>query len=166
MPEGEGVKAAIRELEEKLEGQLREVADTKKAINLLCSIAGEPLRFADVEEPSVATGSLRIRPDQYFGKTITVAARQYLKAKGSAGTVDEIIDALKRGGCDLGANPLKNIKISLSKNSKTFAQVSEDVFGLWEMYGGPPRKKAETWEPQIAEETKEEQGQVSGEEQK
>jgi len=150
MSEGEGVKAAIRELEEKLQAQLRQVADTKKAINVLCGVVGDPPRFSDVEEPQ-ASGAQRIRADQYFGKSITIAAGEFLKTRGSAASVEEIIDALKRGGCDLGANPLKNVKISLSKNSKTFAQINEDTFGLWEMYGGRPRKRVEEAISRIAE---------------
>jgi hypothetical protein len=140
MAEGSAIQLAISELEDKLKRAQKEVTDTKNAINVLLATLGQPPRYADVGEKE-QNGSA-IRPDQFFRKSITKAAKEYLKMKGSAATVDEIIDALKRGGCDLGRHPNRNIRISLSKNSYAFAPVSEDTFGLWEFYGGRPKKKA------------------------
>jgi hypothetical protein len=133
----EGIRAAIRELQDKLDQQLRVATDTKKLINgLLVSINEPPAYPEDVVQ---TTSALTIKPDQFFRKSITAAAHEYLKARGGAATVEEIISALQAGGCDLGSSPLRNVKISLSKNSKIFAQVGDDVFGLWDFYGGTPR---------------------------
>ena len=145
----EAIKAAIAELRGKLVEKDLEVTDLKRAINLLLSTIGETPQFADVQQDQTRRG-LQLKPDQFFRKSITTAAQEYLKAKGEAATVPEIIEALKNGGCDLGASPLRNVKISLSKNSGTFAQVSDDVFGLWDFYGGSPRaRKADEVQPDI-----------------
>jgi hypothetical protein len=146
----DGIRAAIEELHLKLSEKQQEIVDTKKAINLLRSTIGEPPEFADLQEETFKR-SAQIRPDQFFRKSITAAAREYLKAKGSAATVAEIIEALKRGGCDLGSSPLRNVKISLSKNSRTFATISDDVFGLWDFYGGSPRLKKDSGEDSVTE---------------
>jgi len=71
--------------------------------------------------------------------------------KGSAATVDEIIDALKKGGCALGQHANRNLRITLSKNSYTFAPISGDTFGLWEFYGGRPKKRGSTEATEEAE---------------
>jgi len=139
MTAGSALEQAIRELEERLERAQKEVADTKNAINVLLVTLGQSPRFVDADEPTQDRG---IRPDQYFRKSITVAAREYLQSKGSAATLEEIIAALKKGGCDLGAHPVKNARISLSKNSRMFVAINEDTFGLWEFYGGRPKTKA------------------------
>jgi hypothetical protein len=141
----EGIKAALKELHDKLETKEGEVLDLKKAINVLLSTIGEGPEFAEFAREEKR--STQIRPDQFFRKTITAAAYDYLKAKGGAAPVDELIDVLKRGGCDLGQSPLRNVKISLSKNSRVFAEIGNDTFGLWEFYGGVPKvKKGDTSE--------------------
>lgn len=138
----DAIKAAIKELREKLAVKEDEATELKKAINVLLSTIGEGPEFA--EFPREEKRSTQIRPDQFFRKSITAAAFEYLKAKGSAAPVEELIDVLKRGGCDLGASPLRNVKISLSKNSRVFAEIGNDTFGLWEFYGGAPKGKKDS----------------------
>jgi hypothetical protein len=137
----EGIRAAITELHDKLAVKEQEAADLKKAINVLLATIGEGPEFTEFPKEAGSNRGLQIRPDQFFRKSITAAAFEYLKAKGNAASVDELIDVLKRGGCDLGASPLRNVKISLSKNSRVFADVGNDTFGLWKFYGGMPRNK-------------------------
>jgi hypothetical protein len=140
---GSAVRLAIGELEAKLDQLERDVRDTKMAINVLLGTLGERPKFADLADPTQQR-TLVVAPDQYFRKPITKAAREYLQARKGAAPVEDIIAALQSGGCDLGAYPLKNVKISLSKNSRIFASVSENVFGLWEFYGGSPKKRTPT----------------------
>ena len=116
----EGIKAAIKELHDKLAVKEQESADLKKAINVLLATIGEGREFADFPKEQNSNRALLIRPDQFFRKSITAAAFEYLKAKASAVPVSELIEVLKRGGCDLGASPLRNVKISLSKNINFF----------------------------------------------
>src|SRR5262245_788509 len=133
------LRSAIRELEEKLDRIEAEASETKKAINVLLRTLGEPPRFEDTEERSARQDD---DPAKYFTKSITTAAREFLKSRGKATKLDEIVEALAKGSCKLGKHPVRNVKISLVKNSRTFAQPSTDIFGLWEFYGGPPRKRA------------------------
>jgi len=61
--------------------------------------------------------------------------------KGSAAKLEEIHDSLKKGGYDFtGKDQMKNLRISLTKNSTTFAYLKgSDTFGLWDFYGGRPK---------------------------
>jgi len=140
----EGIKAALGELRDRLAVKEQELADLKKAINVLLTTIGEGPEFAEFPRDDEPKRGTQVRSDQFFRKSITAAAFEYLKAKGSAAPVEELIDVLKRGGCDLGASPLRNVKISLSKNSKVFAETGGNTFGLWEFYGGTPRAKKGT----------------------
>ena len=137
----EYIKMAIEDLERKLQHQLEEASETKKAINVLCKQLGEPVRFADVSTEIVRASS--VRPDQFFKKPLATAVREYLQMKGSAATVDEIYEALQKGGFNfVGKNAAikkRGLQISLSKSRRIFAYVkASDTFGLWEFYGGRP----------------------------
>lgn len=144
----EYLRKAIDEMEKKLQEQMNEVAETKKAINLLCRRLGEAPRFEDVVAESVK-GSAYIRPDQFFNKPLATAVREYLQLRGNAATVDEIYEALERGGFEfVGKNEAikqRGLQISLSKSRKLFAYLkASDTFGLWEFYGGRPKGRDET----------------------
>ena len=154
----EYLQKAIEELEKKLQGQLDEVAETKKAINLLCRQMGEPPKFADVL-PEKVSGSLSVRTDQFFRKPLATAVREYLQIRGSAAKVDEIYEALKRGGFEFVGKDegvrKRGLTISLGKSRQLFAYVkASDSFGLWEFYGGRPKEKNGEEEKQETEETK------------
>ena len=63
------------------------------------------------------------RPDQFMGMTYQAAAKSYLEGVGHAVTMDELLEALKRGGCPVGgANPKKTLYISLVR-SREFVPV-------------------------------------------
>jgi hypothetical protein len=141
----EYIKKAIEDLESKLQEQLGEVAETKKAINVLCRQLGEAPRFEDVSEEKA---SRMIRPDRFFNKPLSTAVREYLEVRGSAATVDEIYDALRKGGFEFVGKDesikKRGLQISLTKNRKIFAYIkASDSFGLWEFYGGRPKEKQE-----------------------
>jgi len=137
MPIDDTLRPAVRELQIKLERHQKEVAETKKAINLLHTMMGLPAAYPDNEAEK--QNGLMIAPDQFFKKSIAVAAREYMQSKGAAVTVDELVDVLRRGGCSLGGNPVKNVRISLTKNGRIFVAINDDTFGLWAKYGGRPR---------------------------
>jgi len=143
----EHLRKAIEDLERKLQEQLDEVAETKKAINVLSRQLGEAARFNDVSAEKIA-GLTSIRPDQFFNKPLATVVREYLKLRGSAATVDEIYGALSRGGFEfVGNNEMirkRGLQISLTKNRRIFAYVkASDSFGLWDFYGGRPKEEAE-----------------------
>src|SRR5688572_17639623 len=93
----EYLRRAIEDLEKKLQNQLNEIAETKKAINVLCRQIGEPEKFSDVS-PEKLSSLGNIRTDQFFHKPLMTAVREYLSLRGSSATVNEIYDALCRGG--------------------------------------------------------------------
>lgn len=141
------LRKAIEEMESKLQEQLNDVAETKKAINLLCRQLGEAPRFEDVLVESVK-GSAYIRPDQCFNKPLATVVREYLQLRKNAATVDEIYEALEKGGFEfVGKNAAikkRGLQISLSKSRKHFAYLkANDTFGLWDFYGGRPKEKDE-----------------------
>jgi hypothetical protein len=140
----EHLKKAIEELEGKLQQQMDEVAETKKAINVLCRQLSLPARYADVKADS-AKGILAIRRDHFFQKPLATAVRDFLKLKDSAASLDEIYAALKQGGFEFvgkdEAIEKRGLQISLAKNRNMFAYLkSTNTFGLWEKYGGRPLK--------------------------
>jgi hypothetical protein len=144
----EYLKKAIEEMEKKLQEHMNEVAETKKAINLLCRQLGEPPRFEDVLAESVK-GSAYIKPDHFFNKPLATAVREYLQLRGNAATVDEIYEALEKGGFEFVGKSegikKRGLQISLSKSRKHFAYLKvSDTFGLWDFYGGRPKEKDET----------------------
>ena len=142
----ENYRKAIEDLERNLQNQLDEISYTKKAINLLCKQLGEPPRFDDVAKEVVKGSSAR--PDQFFNKPLATAVREYLQMRGAAATVDEIYDALERGGFEfVGKNEAikkRGLQISLSKSRRIFAYLkASDTFGLWDFYGGRPKDEKE-----------------------
>lgn len=143
----EYLKRAIEDLEQKLQSQLNEVAETKKAINVLCRQLGDPPRFEDVL-PETARGTSFIKADQFFNKPLATAVREYLQIRGTAATIDEIYSALEKGGFEfVGKNEAikkRGLQISLAKSRRVFAYLkASDTFGLWEFYGGRPKEKEE-----------------------
>ena len=89
---------AINELHVKLEEQEQEIIKTKEKINLLREIKGEEPLFADED---LGKSQKNIQPDQYYGKPLARAAREYLEYKGKACKAEDIIAGLEKGGFDL-----------------------------------------------------------------
>jgi hypothetical protein len=119
--------------------------EIKKMINNLSAMLGESLPFSNVET-TVGFGNQSIKPDQFFGKGLSTAVKEYLKMKNQACTAQEIFDALRAGGFEFSKDwgekfQLRNLTISLSKNRNDFVFVkSSNAYGLWEFY---PDKKRE-----------------------
>lgn len=78
------------------------------------------------------------RIDEYYSLQPLEAAKRYLKKKGSAATLDEIVAAIKAGGCKV--NSAANLRKTLTRSTWQVAKVGKDAFGLVEFYGG--RKRA------------------------
>ena len=150
----ESVKAAIEDMKEILSAKLAEVAKLKQTINGMArAIGGEPL-YADDEPELVATRkSTAIRPDQFFGRSPITAAREYLEKVGEPKPADEILSALTKGGFDFEAQDwkdekarLRNLAISLSKNTQVFIRLPSGPFGLTKWYPELKRSKSRTSE--------------------
>lgn len=141
------LKSAVQSLTKELESIMKRASEIKKTINQLSVINGEEPPYKDIEvDISLGTGT--IRPDQFFGKGLSTAVKDFIKMKGSAATAEEIFEALNKGGFEYpkdwkDQHKLKNLAISLSKNRHDFVYVNTGTikaFGLWEFY---PEKKRE-----------------------
>jgi len=147
----DAINAAISVLRHQLQEQLQEVVETKKTINSLCRRTGQEIMFTDLDTPSSVGVT---RSDQYYGKSPTVAAREYLDSRKGSGAckADEIVNALEQGGFDfdsVGWKPSdrpRSLAISMSKNSAIFHRLPNGTFGLI------------AWYPDVAEKRKSEKG--------
>lgn len=132
----ERLSAAIEELELQLQEQLAEVSNTKKLINSLLKRMGQSARYEDV---SVGYGGT-LRPDEYYGKSITQAAQMFLERRHQAMSPDDITRGLEQGGFDFSvlnwtaAARVRNVAISLSKNPQTFHKLPNLTWGLTDWY--------------------------------
>jgi hypothetical protein len=94
---------------------------------------------ADVRSPEPRT--VDIRPDQFYGMTQTQAAKAYLQLVKRAVSIDQIVEALRNGGAQLGgADPKKTLYVSLARNpERQFVIPREGYFGLREFYPSLPK---------------------------
>jgi len=110
-------------------------------------IIGEGMGDTTGNSPAVSslTGSgprPKLRPDEFTGKTYFQSAKSYLERVKHAVEIDEILDALKRGGSPVGGKtPKKTLYISLVR-SKEFAPIpgQKNYVGLRSWY---PNLKSE-----------------------
>ena len=157
----------IEPMVEEVNSLLRKASEIKTIINQYCAINGEPPIYTDVEFTAVGN-STSILPDQFFGKGLSTAVKEYLKGKGRAATAQEIYDVLKKGGFEFPESwkekeQLKNLAISLSKNRYDFVLVpglEGNAYGLWEFY---PEKKRMKEKKKNINETNEEKTEESQE---
>lgn len=145
------LRAAIAEMTQALEKKLAEVTDLKRSINTLARQVGDEVPYPNLESEAVATprSALKLRPDEFFGKSPIIAAREYLETTGKPATAEEILQALERGGFDFEAQGwkenlrLRNLAISLGKNSSIFTRLPSGPFGLAKWYPNRMKKREE-----------------------
>lgn len=148
------LEAAIGELQEHLEQQLQEAADTKKTINSLRKRMGLDPLYADVSVEQVGA----VRADQFYGKPLAAAAAEYLERRKQATTAEDIMHGLEQGGFDFDAtgwkekDRLRMLAISLAKNNTKFHKLPNNTFGLLAWYDQAVLNKR----------TKEERGKQNG----
>ena len=156
MAKSKDVERAILALKEELKTTLDKVGELKRTINQLSVFQGESPPFTDIESSAIG-GIISISPDQFFGKGLATAVKEYLRIRGNAATPQEILDVLTKGGFEFpknwkNENMLKNLAISLSKNRTNFCPVplkDGNAYGLWEFY---PEKMKEREKKQTTEE--------------
>jgi hypothetical protein len=126
--------AKLRELE-------TQVAETKKIINGMCKLGGQPPMFPDTDEGAgLSLGGFR--SDQFYGQPLTKVVRDVLSARKAANlgaaSVNQIYDAMTAGGYRFDASSDENAKralrISLTKNSAVFHKLPNGEYGLREWY--------------------------------
>jgi hypothetical protein len=92
---------------------------------------------AEVTQSSSTGGGTNVRADEFFGMTYTTAATAYLERVGHAVPMDELLDALNKGGCPVGGkDPKKTLYISLIRAVKTFVPIpgKSGYLGLRKFY--------------------------------
>src|SRR4051812_10444445 len=133
----EDLKPALAELTRKLSDAERVVTETKRMINTLCDISGAPQMFVDLEANNRPTISA-LRSDQFYGKVMTTAAREYLEMRKSSNlgpaTPREIYEALIAGGfkfdTKVETNAIAGMRQTLRKNSSIFHRLPNGEYGL------------------------------------
>jgi hypothetical protein len=96
---------------------------------------------ADLRNPVISGGAARqpeIRPDEFVGQKQTDAAKSYLGKIGHAVSLDQIVEALRKGGANLGgADPKRTLYVSLARNpTKEFHFLDGGYIGLSKFYPG------------------------------
>lgn len=137
----EELKPAIEALQGDLADLERQVAETKQVINRLCVRAGlDPLYPDAIPAASASVGALR--PDSFYGKSVTTAAREYLEMRRAAGlgpaTPREIYEALEKGGYTFEAkdatNAIISVRATVRKSSSIFHRLPNGTYGLLTWY--------------------------------
>jgi hypothetical protein len=145
------LEGAIEALLEELQVQMNQVADTKKTINTLLRRIGKEPQFPDEAAESVGSASLRVRPDQYYGRPLATSVEEFLENRkkttgDQACAPSEILAALETGGFDFKAqgwkddDRLRSLSITLGKNPK-FHRLPNGTYGLISWYPSVAAKK-------------------------
>ena len=75
--------------------------------------------------------NVRIKQGEFYGLEPLDAAKRFLKRKGEAASLEDILSALETGGVSANKDILR---ISLSRSTWDVAKVGEDLYGLLEFY--------------------------------
>jgi hypothetical protein len=140
------IETALRRLSDRLTRQLQEVAKTKLCINQLHKELGnDPLFSEAAADPGLL--ALTLHRDQFYGMLLATAVQTYLKLTGHAADTREIADALIYGGFDFDgqawapSSRLRELTLSLGKNTKTFVRLKNGAFGLTQWYDDKHKPK-------------------------
>ncbi len=155
-------KPAIAKLYEVLNEHQAKVIETQKAINMMCSYAGDDIPFKDIDD-NLAFSSSKISPDEFYGKSFTGSVRDFLNKKKKAASAEEILEALKKGGFMFPdswkeRDYLRHIATTLSKNKDDFAYIINGefkAFGLWEFYPEKAKERKKVAKEGTAKDNKE-----------
>jgi hypothetical protein len=142
----DALRQAVDEIEAKIKVHLAEVADLKRAANALCRIIGTDPLYPDTDQEQAAAAGPS-RPDVYYGKPLTTAAREFLEFRKRACAPEEILKGMEQGGFDFdglgwkGEHRLRSLSVSLSKNTAVFRRLPNGMFGLNAWYTDAPKRK-------------------------
>jgi hypothetical protein len=170
MDDKESLRGAIEIYRKQFQRQSDELRTTLLILNKLESDAGEAitsaskeinlglsdrLAMSDAFSPSINGRSSEVRPDEFFGMSQSDAARAYLKKVSRAVSFDQLVQALRKGGAEVGgADPKKTLYVSLMRNPKgEFVIPSDGHVGLRVFYPGLP-KGGKTMKPKKTKKNK------------
>lgn len=154
---GRVINRIIRDIED-LEAK---VTEKKRMANQLREYQNQPPLFPGIDTERIGN-SLAINADQFHGRRLATAVREYLELRGpsdgrglGAAVVNEIYSALVQGGYEFETNDEKNAKrslrIALTKNSITFRRINskpEVSYGLLDWYPSAKPPKAKDIQPE------------------
>ena len=134
----EEMKPAIDALLIDLADQEKQVIETKLLINRLCTRSGMEPMFPDAAAASGSGAVGSIRPDSFYGKVLSTAAREYLEMRRSANlgpaTPRDVYEALAKGGYASNAKEettqIVMVRDTLRKNSSIFHRLPNGTYGL------------------------------------
>jgi DNA-directed RNA polymerase delta subunit len=138
--------------------KMEEIKRLDLTIMQLRQVLGEPFDAEPIETPGpalptnssitsptpkTAGGRVSVRADEFFGLQYSDAARNYLRKVGHAVSLEELLDALRNGGCKVGGtDPKRVLYISLVRNTRDFVPTGNGFVGLREFYPNLPKTKA------------------------
>jgi len=149
----------IEMFEEKAREQERALVETRALINRLCEAAQVPLKYdpsalaapgtANSSPSSSSSGSLLVRPDEYYGKPQATAVREALTLMRKVGkapaSVEAIYDLLVQGGYDFGTKNremgVQGLAVSIGKNSALFVKLSSGLIAMKDWYPNAPKTR-------------------------
>ena len=131
---------AINRLVDEITKAEAPLQEKKRMVNTLCSYAGRAPMYPDAENTTQTVSA--ILPDQFYGKPLATATREYLEMRRAsnlgAATIKEIFENLQAGGFKFEtkneANAMRGLRQSLTKNSVTFHKLPNGTYGLLEWY--------------------------------
>ena len=152
------LQGAINVLVKRIEQKAQELTDNKRMVNSLCREAGLDPFYPDSDLTATGfSGLVSLQSDQFYTKSPITAAREYLELRKTAVSLEEILAALERGGFDFATQGwkdearLRNLGISLGKNSAIFHRLPNGTWGLTKKYN--VKKKAvakESGKPELS----------------
>ena len=151
------LQKTLDQAKRKLTEQEAGVTATKKLINQLCEFGGIAPMYSDADFQSASAGLGSIRSDTFYGKSASVAVREYLDMRSASGlgaaSHDEIITALKTGGFDFSSLAesemvaQRTVAITMGKNSSIFHKLPNGNWGLLSWYPEAKEKKQQKKSP-------------------
>jgi hypothetical protein len=138
---------------------LADLGEKAKDIERIYGILKSLKEYDDtIEIPDIATligsgcseitsnsSGISIRPDEFYGLSNTDASEKYLRKIGHAAPLEEIYNALMKGGINFSSNGRNNLNIMLTRATRKFAKIVSDSvihFGLLEW--NPKKSRAKT----------------------
>lgn len=140
MREEEQIRDEIRTLKIKLESKRETILDIANKV-------GRQISFPAIDDDEKKSkASFEILPDTFFNKSHPDATAEYLGMVGHAVHIDEILQALKKGGATFkGSDHRNSLYKQLIRGTRRFVKIGDDpVFGLVSKYGNVRRNSSKT----------------------
>lgn len=125
--------------------EMAELVKIHSALNTLEDICGiEKTGLSDLFGFGIARTTEKrsslVKVGEFFGKSPLEAAKLYLKKRGTPATLDEIIENLSRGSCEVKNKG--DLSISLARSTFEIAKLGENIFGLLDWFPDVKRSRS------------------------